>query len=285
MFVAYLQYLLPQHFLSGLVYRITRISWPPLKDILIRLFIRYFNVNMSIAIEPEIKNYKNFNTFFTRSLKPETRPIEGQADVIVSPVDGSVSETGRIIESRLLQAKNKYFSLTDLLAGDDEESRKFRNGAFCTLYLSPRDYHRIHMPVAGTLQKMLYVPGKLFSVSPSSINTIDRLFARNERVINIFNTDCGTMALIMVGALCVGSMETVWAGQITPAKQREILVKDYAGGHITFAKGAEIGRFNMGSTVILLFPENTARWSTGLENGSPVTMGAAIGEIAGVSGG
>ena len=279
MIIAYLQYLLPQHFVSSLVYRLTRLTWAPLKNTLIHLFIRLFRVDMTIAAEPDVKRYQHFNAFFTRALKPQARPVAGSEHVLVSPIDGAVSETGSISDLQLLQAKHRYFTLPDLLAGDDETVREFRNGAFCTLYPSPRDYHRIHMPVAGTLRKMIYVPGRLFSVSPASINTVDHLFARNERVINIFNTDHGTMALIMVGALCVGSMETVWAGQITPAKSRKILVKDYTGNNLTYAKGEEIGRFNMGSTVILLFPDKSIRWSAGLQPGAAVTMGSAIGEV------
>ena len=281
MFIAYLQYLLPQHFVTGLVYRLTRITWAPLKNALIRLFIRLFRVDMSIAAEPDIKRYPHFNAFFTRALDPAARPIAGSAHAVISPIDGAVSEAGSISDLQLLQAKHRYFTLTELLAGDEAAVREFRNGAFCTLYLSPRDYHRIHMPLAGTLQKMIYVPGRLFSVSPASINAVDRLFARNERVINIFHTEHGAMALIMVGALCVGSMETVWAGQVTPAKKRQILIRDHAGDNLVYAKGDEIGRFNMGSTVILLFPDKRIRWSDGLHAGSQVKMGSAIGEIVG----
>ena len=279
MFIAYLQYVLPHHLLTGLVYRITRITWKPLKNLLIRLFIRQFKVDMSIAEEEDSNDYEHFNAFFTRALVPEARPIDESTNAIVSPIDGAVSEIGGISETKLLQAKNRDFSLDDLLAGDDETIQTFRNGAFCTLYLSPRDYHRIHMPVDGALQKMIYVPGRLFAVNPPSVNTVDRLFARNERVINIFNTDHGKMALIMVGALFVGSMETVWAGQITPANKREIQTYNFDMSKPTFSKGDEIGRFNMGSTVILLFPSETIHWSAGLQAGTSITMGEKIGEL------
>ncbi|NNE36777.1 MAG: phosphatidylserine decarboxylase, partial [Gammaproteobacteria bacterium] len=247
------QQFLPQHFLSNLMYRLTRIRWAPLKNLMIGSFIKIFDVDMSIAQQSDYRKFRSFNEFFTRELKSTTRPVDQSAESIISPVDGEVSQLGKIDGESLLQAKDKRFTLNSLLGDDLELAGQFKNGTFITLYLSPRDYHRIHMPINGTLNKMTYIPGRLFSVNQSTTNKVDDLFAINERIINVFETDIGTVALIMVGAIFVGSMETVWAGEVTPKLKGKLFSNNYPDKSIRLSKGDEMGRFNMGSTVILLF--------------------------------
>ncbi len=254
------QYFIPQHFLTSLVYRITRCEIPWFKNNLIKLFISVFDVDMSLAKNPDPESYSSFNTFFTRGLSPEARPITLDEKIILSPVDGAISQIGNIQNNTIIQAKGKSYTLKHLLV-EDELVNMFSGGTFATLYLAPRDYHRIHMPVSGQLSRMIYVPGKLFAVNSHSVRVVDAVFAKNERVINIFDTDIGPMAVVMVGALNVGSMETVWSGQITPAKNRIINDTQFSGNDIKLEQGQEMGRFNMGSTVILLFPKNVIQWS------------------------
>jgi len=275
------QHLLPQHLLSGLMYRLTRVTWTPLKNFLITSFIRIYNVDMSIAARPDPADYVHFNDFFTRGLTPSARLVDGAADAVVSPVDGIVSQAGTITGGKLIQAKGMDYSIEALLAGDQTLANTFANGDFITLYLSPRDYHRIHMPVTGTLKSMSYIPGDLFSVNPATTETIDKLFARNERVIQVFDTEIGSMALIMVGAIFVGSMETVWAGQLTPATGRNPSIVDYtnSGKPVRLLKGEEMGRFNMGSTVILLFENNRLSWENAIQAEYRVELGQKIGRF------
>ena len=229
---------------------------------------------MSIAEEPDPTTYDCFNSFFTRELTLEARPIN--AAKVVSPVDGSISQIGTLDNDKLIQAKGKTYSLSTLLANDAELANKFHAGSFATLYLSPKDYHRIHMPTDGTLEKMIYIPGKLFSVNKTTTENVDNLFARNERIVCVFNTELGKMAVIMVGAIFVGSMETVWAGQITPSNNRVIQTDNYVNRKIVLEKGDEMGRFNMGSTVILLFERNKINWSTNLKADASITMGQQL---------
>lgn len=278
---AYYQYLLPQHWLSGLMHHVTRIRWQPLKHLMISSFIRIYDVDMSIAAEPDPSKYSHFNDFFTRALNPSARPIDNAPNAVVSPVDGVISQVGIISGDKLIQAKGKEYSLQALLGGDQDLASTFSGGHFITMYLSPRDYHRIHMPLTGTLKIMTYVPGDLFSVSPATTDAIDNLFARNERVIQIFDTEVGEMALIMVGAIFVGSMETVWAGPVTPPTERKHSVIRYMGNGSTVRlhKGEEMGRFNMGSTVILLFEKDSIRWDEATLPTGPVVLGRRIGEI------
>jgi len=279
--VSLYQYLLPQHLLSALAYRLARLTWRPFKDLLILAFIRIYKVDMSVAEQPDPKQYKHFNDFFTRRLKASARPVDKDPETIVSPVDGIISQAGKITDGKIIQAKGIYYSVPDLLGGNQPAADTFSNGQFITLYLSPRDYHRIHMPVTGTVKNLCYVPGKLFSVSPASTRSIDKLFTRNERIIQIFETGLGDMALVMVGAVFVGSMETVWAGQITPVfsgKHRKICHRT-PKKRVTVEKGAEIGRFNMGSTVILLFGGNRLAWLEAIQAERPVRLGQVIGRI------
>ena len=264
------QYLLPQHALTGLVYRLTRIELRWFKNLLINIFIMLFKVNMQEAEKPFADHYASFNDFFTRQLKDEARQSSIDSDKVNSPVDGTISQLGNIDELQIFQAKGKNYSVEQLLAGDKDLCQQFRHGLFATLYLSPRDYHRIHMPVSGKLQQTIYVPGKLFAVNNAAVSTVDGLFARNERFISIFDTPHGTMALVMVGALFVGSMETVWAGQVTPASERVLENKSYVEEDISLEQGEEMGRFNMGSTVILLFEQERFKWLQQLQAGNAI---------------
>ncbi len=265
--------ILPLHLLSRLMYKATRWSWRPWKNALIRLFIWKYSVDMSQAQESSADNYATFNEFFTRALKPGLRAITRTAGSLISPVDGAVSATGTIRDERLLQAKGRDYSLAELVNGDREHSEHYRNGSFITLYLSPRDYHRVHLPADGELHYMAYVPGQLFSVNPASVQRVDGLFARNERLITTFRTEVGMLSIIFVGAVFVGSMETVWHGQVTPADRRKYFRQYYEPGMV-FKQGDEIGRFNMGSTVILLTEPGRINWTV---PGARVVMGQVIG--------
>lgn len=275
------QYLLPQHALSACMYRLTRLRYQPLKDWMIRGFIRLYDVNISEADETDLTVFPDFNSFFTRELRPEARPLDNSTDAVLSPVDGRVNQSGHIRQGNLLQAKGMNYTALELLGNDPDAALRFSKGAFITLYLAPGDYHRVHMPMAGTLEKMAYIPGKLFSVNPASTENIDRLFVRNERIISLFNTFHGRMAVIMVGAIFVGSMETVWAGQVMPAQDGspESWSYDHLKDPVTLGKGEELGRFNMGSTVILLFEKNRVQWREDLKPGDRIKMGEKIGTL------
>jgi len=276
------QHLLPQRFLTRLTYRVTRTRIPWIKDTLIRLFTRHFRVNLSEALESTPHAYPDFNAFFTRALKPGARPITPGNRVVCCPVDGAISQLGTAHEDALLQAKGRTFSLTELLGGDAERAKPFRGGAFATLYLSPRDYHRIHMPLTGQLREMTHIPGKLFSVSPLTTRMIPNLFARNERVAALFDTPAGPMALVLVGAINVASIETVWAGAITPPLGTMIRYWNYplqGDGVVQLNKGAEMGRFNMGSTVILLFGPGAVHWEPLIKAGATARMGQSLASL------
>lgn len=276
------QSFLPQRGLTRLTHAVTRVRTPWFKDALIRLFIRHFRVNLAEALEPNAGAYPHFNAFFTRALKPGARPIAPGDRVICCPVDGAVSQIGVADVDTLVQAKGRTFSLTALL-GDAERAKPFQGGAFATLYLSPRDYHRIHLPLTGRLREMVHIPGKLFSVSPLTARMVDGLFARNERVVTQFDTSAGPMALVLVGAINVASIETVWAGAITPPLGKTIRRWDYppsGDGTVRLEKGAEMGRFNMGSTVIVLFGPGQVRWEAQIKPGATVRMGQRLGKMA-----
>lgn len=278
-----LQYLLPQHALSALAYRITRSELAPLKNVLIRSFIRLFHVDMSSAEEPDAGQYPDFNSFFTRALDSNVRPVDARPDTVVCPVDGRISQLGHIRSGHLLQAKGIKYTALELLGNDPDAALRFSKGAYITLYLAPGDYHRVHMPLEGGLEKMSYVPGKLFSVNAATTANVDQLFTRNERIINLFSTGHGRMAVILVGAIFVGSMETVWAGQVTPAADRSpsTWTYDHLREPISLDKGDEMGRFNMGSTVILLFEKERVEWLETLKPGDRVQMGERIGTLVG----
>ncbi|HET7396612.1 MAG TPA: archaetidylserine decarboxylase [Gammaproteobacteria bacterium] len=273
---AALQYPLPQHAISRAVHWLTRIRQPAFKNWITRKFIHRFGVDMTEAVQPDPTAYPTFNAFFTRALRHGTRPLASEADAVACPVDGTVSQAGNIVEGRIFQAKGQSFTTAELFGGETASAAQFDAGIFTTLYLSPRDYHRIHMPFAGTLTQMIHVPGRLFSVNPPTTRAVPRLFARNERVVTVFDTGVGPMAVIMVGALNVGSIETIWAGEVTPPRGRKIRRLDYRESRITLDKGAELGRFNMGSTVILLFAADRVRWESTLAADQTVRMGQRI---------
>ncbi len=279
-FVA-LQHLLPQHGISRLVLAATRSRAPAFKNALIRLFVRGFRPDMQDAVLTDPTAYASFNEFFTRALRPGTRPVDLDPRAIASPVDGTVSEAGTLSADRLLQAKGHEYTLRALLAGNAAWERSFAGGSFATIYLAPYNYHRIHMPVAGDLRESFYVPGRLFSVNRTTARLVPGLFSRNERVFCGFDS-CGMpWALILVGALNVGSMATVWHGDVTPRRHREVTPLPVSGvlAPPALDKGAEMGRFNMGSTVILLFPPGAAEWQRNLVAGQVLRMGERIGTL------
>jgi phosphatidylserine decarboxylase len=272
----WLQYLLPQHGLSRLILAATRVRTGWFKDWTIRGFLKLYRVDMTEAAESDPYRYATFNEFFTRSLKEGMRPIAADPQTIASPVDGCVSEAGAIDRDLLLQAKGRQYRLSELLASQPWASQ-FEGGSFATIYLAPFNYHRVHMPLRGELQETVYVPGRLFSVNSVTARHVPRLFARNERILTLFDSQAGPFALVLVGALNVGSMATVWAGDITPAARR--VVTRIPAPPTVLDKGAELGRFNMGSTVILLFGSNRARWNSGLAAGSVVRLGQSLGVV------
>ncbi len=269
--------IIPQHGLSNLIYKLTRIRNVWFKNLTIKWFIKQFNVDMNLAIESNPEAYKDFNSFFTRSLLSDARPLCKQG--LCCPVDGTISQIGRIDDETIIQAKNHHYNLTALLGGSATLANYFRDGHFCCIYLSPRDYHRIHMPIDGNLREMTYVPGKLFSVNTYTAETVPSLFAINERVLNVFDTESGPMALIQVGAINVGSMETVWHGMVTPPYGKEITTWRYDEQTIELQRGDEMGRFNMGSTVILLFEKDAIEWDKNITTTSTVQMGQCLSKI------
>lgn len=271
------QYLLPQHLLSVCMHRITRsqIGW--FKNTFIRFICWKFRVDISEAATAELSAYPSFNAFFTRRLRDGIRPVAAGDSVVVSPVDGAISQLGAIDDGRIIQAKGRDYSVSELLGGDNRLATRFEQGQFATIYLSPRDYHRIHMPLSGQLTSMRYVPGKLFSVNPRTARAVPRLFARNERVVTVFETEFGPLVQVLVGAIFVGSMETVWSGQITPPYTPSIRDWAYIGDDaISLDKGEEMGRFNMGSTVVLLLPPGMNRFRSDWRAGDDIKLGQAM---------
>lgn len=277
----YSLYVLPHHALTRVVYWLTR-QHSSLTPSVIRWFARKFNVEMRDAINPDLNSYATFNTFFTRPLKPEARPVTQEVDGIASPADGRISAVGNVTDARVFQAKGIDYSLLSLLGGDGDATKRLGNGRFATIYLSPRDYHRLHMPLSGNLIKQTHVPGRLFSVGPHTVRALPDLFTRNERVIAQFETEHGLMALVLVGAMNVAAIETVWHGLVTPPQRSIITHENYSigatPGAVQLDKGAEMGRFNMGSTIIVLL-ENPAQWLNDLQTGDSVRMGQLIGKI------
>lgn len=274
---AWPQRLLPQKALSGLVYRITRVRQPWFKNALIRAFCAVFKVNRKEAADPEPDAYPDFNAFFVRPLAAGTRPLGDASRHVLSPVDGLVSQAGAANGGELIQAKGRHFAVSALL-GSETVARHFHDGSFTTLYLSPGDYHRVHMPLDGQLLSMTHIPGRLFSVNQATTRAIPALFARNERLVTLFRTPAGPMAVVLVGAMLVASIETVWAGTITPPYALELRHWDYTAQEApALSAGDEMGRFNMGSTVIVLFPANRAGWLPSLNPGVKVQMGEALG--------
>lgn len=277
-----LQYATPKHLLSRLVgkFAAARAGW--FTQLFIRWFIKQYRIDMSEAVYENPRDYSTFNEFFTRYLKPDVRPLIAAADdQFAHPVDGSISQLGDIEDSRIFQAKGHDYSLTELLGGDVRDGHAFRDGDFATIYLAPKDYHRLHMPCDGVLRKMIYVPGDLFSVNPLTAANVPNLFARNERVVAIFEADFGKFAMVLVGATIVASIGTVWAGTVTPPTGPRVHSWDYpASGEqaIHLRKGEEMGHFKLGSTVVLLFPDDVIDFADDLEPGAVTRMGDILGK-------
>ncbi|WP_420599203.1 archaetidylserine decarboxylase [Neptuniibacter sp.] len=272
------QHIVPQHLLSRLVGTIADSKTPWVKNLFIRWFAKKYQINMSEARDEIPSNYPSFNAFFTRELKADARPIDQTELSIVSPADGAISQLGGIEHGRIFQAKGRGYSLSTLLGGDQKRAEQFTNGNFATIYLSPRDYHRVHMPVTGTLTHTTYIPGDLFSVNQTTAEGVDQLFARNERLVAYFDTEYGPMAMILVGAMIVAGIETVWSGQEAPRLKKPIHTpfNNQSSSPITLEKGEEMGRFKLGSTVILLFGEDRISWENSLTATSQVQLGRVI---------
>ncbi|MDP5255300.1 MULTISPECIES: archaetidylserine decarboxylase [unclassified Vibrio] len=278
-----LQYWLPQHRLTRLMGKLAEARAGKLTTWVIRWFIKHYRVNMAEAKFSDPAHFATFNDFFTRELKEDARPIEQDSEVLVHPADACVSQFGPIDSGRLIQAKGHDFSAQELLGGDAELAKEFDQGQFATLYLSPSDYHRVHMPCDGTLRQMIYVPGDLFSVNPLTAQNVPNLFARNERVVCIFDTDVGPMAQVLVGATIVGSIEQVWAGTVTPPRGSSVYKWNYPaqGEHaITLKKGEEMGRFKLGSTVINLFAKDAIHFDESMANDVTTRLGTAYAKRA-----
>jgi phosphatidylserine decarboxylase len=275
---ALLQYLLPHHALSRLMSKLTHSETRWFKNLFIKQIIKHYGVNMDEALIQDIQAFKSFNDFFTRELKLDARPLSTVDNAIVSPADGVVSQAGNITDGAIFQAKGKSFTVTELLGGSEERAAPFNDGIFSTIYLSPKDYHRLHTPVTGRLKEMVHIPGRLFSVNTATTEAVPRLFARNERVCCLFDTEAGPMALILVGAIFVSSVETVWHGIVTPPTRTSVQNWLYENGAITIEKGEEIGRFNMGSTIIILFTKDNAQWNDDLIADKAVKLREMIGK-------
>ena len=272
------QYVLPKQALTRLAGRIASSERGDTTTALIRWFVNKYKVDMSEAAEPDIGQYRSFNDFFTRALKPGIRPL-AQAE-LVCPVDGAISQFGPISGDQLFQAKGHSYSTTALVGGDAALAQQFQNGLFATLYLSPRDYHRIHMPCDGTLQRMIYVPGDLFSVNPATARGVPGLFARNERLVCVFEHQGRPWVLVLVGATIVGSMATVWHGVVQRARQGGVREWDYQGQSLRLTQGQEMGRFLLGSTVVMLFPEGPLRFNPAWQPAGAIRMGEAMAQQA-----
>jgi phosphatidylserine decarboxylase len=273
------QYLLPKKLLTVLMGRLANLRGGPLTHAVVRRFVAHYGVNMTEAADPRIESYPTFNEFFTRPLRDGARPL---ADApLVCPVDAAISQFGPIEHDQLFQAKGHSYSTTALLAGDAQLARRFDHGHFATLYLAPKDYHRIHMPCAGRLVKMVYVPGDLFSVNPVTARHVPGLFARNERLVCVFDTEFGPFVNVLVGATIVGSMATVWHGVVNPPRPGRIVSWDYTHSDIVLRKGQEMGRFLLGSTIVMLFPKDVVTFHADWAPTRPVRLGEAMGTIAG----
>ncbi len=265
------QYLLPKHALTRLAGLLAGAKLGGLTTLMIEQFVKHYQINTK-EMMGKIKDYKTFNAFFSRPLIPSARPINYNADAVTYPVDGKISQFGKIEDKFLFQAKNHYYT-TEVLLADAKEAAAFQNGDFITIYLSPKDYHRVHIPFDGTLDKMIHVPGDLFSVNPFNAKHIPELFARNERVVCYFNTSIGRMAVVFVGATIVRSIATAWAGTVAPNKNKDISIYEYAARNLSFPKGSEIGKFFMGSTVICLFEKDKIDFNKDMQSGQPTRMG------------
>ena len=273
----FLFYVLPHHAISRVVFFFTRVKGPIVQP-MIRWFIKSFAVDMREAEHPDIEHYDTFNEFFTRPLKKSARPIAPGDNILCCPADGTVSQAGPIEEGRIFQAKGQDYSVLELLGGDQAMASQYNDGKFITVYLAPYNYHRLHMPLGGKLKKMLHVPGRLFSVAQWTVQEVPRLFARNERLVCEFETDIGPMVLVLVGAINVAAIETVWSGLVTPPAGKRISEFDYGHTQKSLEKGEEMGRFKMGSTIIVLTPKQV-EWLPHISAGQTVKMGQLIGHF------
>ena len=274
------QYIAPKRALTAFAGFMANLKIPAIKNYLIHDFIQKYQVNMQEAVDEQVEHYACFNDFFIRHLRPECRPVAEAA--VVSPVDGVISEIGRITSGRLLQAKGRDYTVSELLSSESALSAQFDNGSFATLYLSPKDYHRVHMPMDATLKEMIYVPGKLFSVQPTTARVIPRLFARNERLVVFFDTSVGLMAMVLVGATIVGAIGTAWHGDIRRGRQKvRFDYTDNTAVNTALQKAVEMGYFKLGSTVVLLFADGERmQWRPDLQAGSGIRFGEALGSAA-----
>ncbi|MGV6859752.1 MAG: archaetidylserine decarboxylase [bacterium] len=271
-----LLYIIPHHFISRQLYWLSRVKNKAISQFLIRQYAKAFKVDMAQAAEPDLRSYPSLNAFFTRALADDARPMPESPEAIACPADGILSESAKIEDHSLIQAKGHHYDLHRLLGGYRELSSPFVDGDFATVYLSPRDYHRMHMPCDATLTDMIYVPGRLFSVSLMTTRNIPEIFTRNERVICLFDTAKGRMALVLVGAINVAAIETVWAGLITPPPGKDIHHTHYEKP-IVFKRGMEMGRFNMGSTIVMLTEKGAVQWGEAVKPGTPVKVGDELG--------
>ncbi|MCK8130354.1 archaetidylserine decarboxylase [Pseudoalteromonas sp. 2CM39R] len=277
-----MQYAMPKHFISRMVGKLAAAKAGGLTTALIKLFIKQYKIDMSEAKYPDPAHYKTFNEFFTRPLKEGIRPLAEESDIIAHPVDGAISQLGDVVDGQIIQAKGHDYSLQALLGGKEEDTAPFLGGKFATIYLAPKDYHRIHMPIDGTLSKMIYVPGDLFSVNPLTAQNVPNLFARNERVVAIFETEIGPLAMVLVGATIVASIETIWAGTVTPPAGKDVFSWNYpttGDNAITLKKGEEMGRFKLGSTVILAWGANQAEFLSDQHPETVTRMGTPFAKI------
>ncbi|HSG58763.1 MAG TPA: archaetidylserine decarboxylase [Woeseiaceae bacterium] len=274
-----LQYLLPKYWLTALVYRLARVRRPAVKDFLITRFVLHFDVDVEEVAREVPAGYESLNDFFTRELRDDARPVATAADAVIAPVDGTVSQAGVLTAGRLVQAKGLHYAVEDLLATDIETARSFAGGSFATIYLAPYNYHRVHSAVDGQLEALHYVPGDLFSVNEATVSRVSGLFRRNERLIMHFATPRGPVVQILVGAINVGSISTPWTGEIRPRKSGVVDVLEPNSAPRTVRKGDLLGWFNMGSTVILLFPADACRWRPDLQHGEILRMGQPIGSL------
>ena len=274
--VTTLTYALPHRFMSSLARSLAYSDDPRISQWLIDTVTEKFGVNLAEAANPDPRSYATFNAFFTRALKPGARVADPDPRVMLMPADGRISQCGPIRAGEIFQAKGQSFTATELLGGDTAAAAPFADGVFATVYLSPKDYHRVHMPWAGTLRETVHVPGRLFSVGPDAVRNVPRLFARNERLVCHFDTEFGPMAMVMVGALLVSGVETVWSGVEIPRYADAVTTKDYRGKNIRLDRFAEMARFNYGSTVIVLLPPGVAALDAGLSAETPVRLGQAF---------
>lgn len=276
------QHFVPHHYLSRFSGLVANFKYPLIKNYIINDFISRYGVDMNTALEPDPSKYQDFNSFFTRLLKPEARPLIQERSAIACPVDGTISQIGNIENGRLFQAKGFTFDLCHLLGGNTEQTQLFNNGQFATFYLSPKDYHRVHMPITGQLRQMTHIPGRLFSVNPRTSRAISSLYARNERVVTLFDTEFGPMAIVLVGAMLVASICLAWTDQIKPLRSKHARSWQYSDSNlepIILERGQEVGHFKLGSTVILLFGPQMMQFASHMQKDVEVKLGEKLGEF------